>query len=280
MTDDDVFPMLHDGSTREEPWDHRYKPLAEILGCSIDDAADAFLFLEFPEYQTRHHLNIAKESISRFNKAIKPAQKLRDAVIDLTPDERQALIRSGTISLQQIDHLVAVLSGRANSLMDWYKNQDRRGGRVGATYTVAEGVRRAFRRNRRPITFGVSDDSPTTDFGRAVERTIAAFGIRSDWRDSAHEAWSKQRSIEMRLSRIEVMQRQRKNLAAKYVLFSESRFIIRHLDSSETPHMVQIYDRLDMSASPLTIDSGHFFAATPEATMAFESWAKELLLEK
>lgn len=84
----------------------------------------------------------------------------------------------------------------------------------------------------------------------------------------------------MRLSRIEVMQRQRKNLAAKYVLFSESRFIIRHLDSSETPHMVQIYDRLDMSASPLTIDSGHFFAATPEATMAFESWAKELLLEK
>lgn len=211
MTEPDVFPNLDDGSTHEEPWDHRFAPLAEILGCSIEEATDAFIGLEFPEYGTREHLNVVKDSVERHNRALRPAQKLAYYLRRLTAREKEHLRWAGAVTPEQVEHLSQVLSGQVDSLNGWYTGQDRTGGRNVAAHTIAEGVRRAFRRKRKRISYGESDGSPSTNFGRAVELTIAAFGVRADWAEPAHKAWLKQQDIGLRLGRLKATKQRRIN---------------------------------------------------------------------
>ena len=82
---------------------------------------------------------------------------------------------------------------------EWSTEHDRRGGRNPAAYIVAEGIRRVFRRQRWAVTFGQTEGFPSTNFGRAVEFSLRAFGLAANWRNPTSEAFKKQNAIEARL---------------------------------------------------------------------------------
>lgn len=272
MDENEIFPLLHDGSSKDEPWDHRFAPLAGHLGCSIDQVAQAFIGLEFPEYARSEHLDIVHSRVRTLNRAAAKAQDLLLELGDLPADAWEYLLFRGTVTLQQVEYLADALNNNGASLNDWYSGKNRRGGRNVAAYVVAEGTRRAFRRCRASITFGEADGHPSTAFGRAVEDTIAAFGIRSNWKGPTKEAWSKQRSIEQRLGRVHAYLTQRKNIAGKYPELDWDLVSFQTQGRDIQPGRVLIRLRDNSSHPYLTVDRKDFFKATDAALRKVQHW--------
>jgi hypothetical protein len=155
-----------------------------------------------PEWEVPRHLDAVKGNAKALNKAASHAVKLLESLRALSVEEEQDLRLRGCITPQQIEHLAAILRGDAADLMDWLKRRGRQGGRNPAPYLIAELVRRAFRRLRRPITFGEHDGGPSTDFCREVEAALGDFGIRAHWKDPSGAAHKKQQAIEHRRLRM------------------------------------------------------------------------------
>jgi hypothetical protein len=147
-------------------------------------------------------LDSVKGSAKALNKAASRAVKLLESLRALTVEDERDLILRGCVTIHQIEHLAAILRGDAENLEDWLKKRDRTGGRNPAPYAIAELVRRAFRRLRRPITFGEHDGGPSTDFCREVENALDDFGIRAHWKEPSGAAHKKQQAIEHRRLRM------------------------------------------------------------------------------
>jgi hypothetical protein len=164
---------------------------------------DAFRGLALPEWSTSEHLDILKLHAGTLNRAARCAEKLIELLGSDLPEEERAMLRSaGCISVEQLIHLRNTLEADASSYSDVLSapSMSRRGGRSPAIYEIAEGMRRLFRRLRKPISFGRNDYGlPTGDFCKGVEHAIGVFGIRKDWSGPAREAYEKQLRIKHRL---------------------------------------------------------------------------------
>lgn len=196
MIGENIFPVAAgDGC---EP----FRAIASRIRCDENDVHAAFNGLDFPEWDTPAHLDAVKKVTHSLNEASRHADNLLRAMRRLSQHEREDLIISGAVTFQQVEFLRDVLAGNASDLKSWSSRRYRGGGRNPAAYIVAEGIRRLFRRLRKPITFGIhSEGGPSTDFGRAVEYAIGAFGIHADWRRPTEEAANKQVKIRARLAR-------------------------------------------------------------------------------
>lgn len=96
---------------------------------------------------------------------------------------------SGGLSIPQIQNFIEALkvdqSQYENSILR------SRGGRRFDADTIAFGVGSLFEDLNLPITFGTmpTSDEPSTDFGKAVQFALQAFGIDSHWRNVAKRAF-------------------------------------------------------------------------------------------
>lgn len=192
-----IFPAAEDDGC--EPC----RQIANKLNCTEHEVIDAFSGLEIPEWSTPEHYEAVKISTLAINESARLAEKLIESLERLPSETREDLIISGAVSLYQIEYLAALLAEDAKSLEDWRKSRYS-GGRINpAAHIVAEGMRRLFRRRRKPITFGQADSGggPSTEFGRAVEFALAAFGVRANWLRAAEKAYQKQEAIQARRGR-------------------------------------------------------------------------------
>ncbi len=177
-----------------------YRAIAKHLGCEEDLVHRAFAGLGSPEWELPTHLDQVNATSHALNEAARHAENLWNSLRRISHDEREALTIAGTPTLQQIEFLRDTLAGNASDLKIWAKRRNRNGGRNPASYIVSEGMRRLFRRTRKTITFGNSfDGGPSTEFGRAVEFALGAFGIRADWRRPTQDAAEHQSRISGRL---------------------------------------------------------------------------------
>lgn len=155
-----------------------------------------------PEWETPNHLNAVKSATNELNRCAGYAESLLRPMKGLPNIDVENLRDAGTVTIEQISHLHAVLSGDANSLDTWRKQRNRAGGRNPGAYIVSEGIRRLFRKQRKPITFGqLPEGGPSTEFCRCVAQSLGDFGILSDWRGPARAAFDKQTAISGRLNR-------------------------------------------------------------------------------
>lgn len=194
MTLPPIFPAAEDDGCGA------YRAIAKHVGCSEDQVFDAFRGLGIPEWSTPEHFNVMKDHVFALNKAAQLAEKLFGAMRDLHPDALNSITQAGGSTIPQIEYLSSLLSGDAENLNDW-RNRRFEGGRSDPSAAiVAEGIRRLFRRLRRPITFGQADSggAPSTAFGKAVEFALSAFGLRANWRRAAERAFRKQEAVESR----------------------------------------------------------------------------------
>lgn len=192
---DEIFPAAID-----DAWEP-HRQIGERLECDEYLVRDCFRGLGVPEWESPAHLDKVRKATHSLNEAARHADNLLRAMHRLSQPERESLIVSGAVTFHQIEFLRDILSGDATDLKTWLSKRKRGGGRNPAAYIVAEGMRRLFRRLRRPITFGIhSEGGPSTDFGRAVEYAIGVFGIHADWRRPAEKAAGKQNGIKARLA--------------------------------------------------------------------------------
>lgn len=198
MTSEDVFPDVEEGGQALHAW----SIISLRQQCTDDDVMHAFKHLQTPEWSTPQHLDAVKKSAHSLNEAARHASNLITTLRRLRPGVLEQLVISGAVTIWQLEHLFRVLSDDAESLGAYSNQFSRKGGQNPAAYLVAEGMRRLFRRLRRPITHGLdSGGGPSTDFGRAVEHAIGAFGLRADWRRPAEGAIETQRKINTRYER-------------------------------------------------------------------------------
>jgi hypothetical protein len=149
------------------------------------------------------HLDATKDITNAFNEAARHAKNLHRSITLMTPPQRRELDVAGCVTSFQLEHLADVLAQDALNLKEWSRNSIRTGGRNPAAYAVASGVRRLFRRMRRPNTFGRNTDGgPSTYFGRTVQFTIGAFGVKVDWQGPTKKGREKQEEVNERFIRI------------------------------------------------------------------------------
>lgn len=190
-------PAIDDGC---EP----YRRIAKRWDVDEEIVSGVFRGLGLPEWAAREHLGFIKEHASELNRAARSIEKLVGLLNSFPQSERDLLVQSGCVTIYQLEHLHFKLTEDSSYFGGFLQKSEnsRRGGRNPATYIVAEGMRRLFRRLRKPITFGVTDSTlPSTDFCRAVEHAIGAFHIVADWRGPANEALDKQLQIQNRFHR-------------------------------------------------------------------------------
>ncbi len=183
-------------------WKDPFQLLAERLEVSEERVDAAFRGLGIPEWEDSRHLDVVNSNAALINRAATHARQLVERLSALPNEELDHLVFIGAPTIPQLEHLRDALSGDARQLKDWVKERDRTGGRNPAAHSVAEAVRRIFRRERREIKVGHDAGIPNTEFGLAVEAAIGVFGIVSNWRPPAEAAFKRQKSYEHRLLEI------------------------------------------------------------------------------
>lgn len=180
-----------------------YQQIADHLGFSVEDIYAAYSGLHVPEWVSSEHLDDIKATTHTLNAASRHASNLLSCLRKLSPEQRELLVRKASPTEYQIELLIVTASEDAKNLGAYMGKHDRKGGSNPAAKVVAEGTRRLFRRARLEIKYGQHPEGgPSTKFGAAVEFSLGAFGIRSDWRRAAESAFIKQRRITERLQRI------------------------------------------------------------------------------
>ncbi|QIE42636.1 hypothetical protein G5B39_12295 [Rhodobacteraceae bacterium SC52] len=204
----DIFPGADDDGC--EP----FRQIAKFTGCKEEEVYYSFRGIGVPQWITPEHIDAVQANTKAINNAARAARNLQDALNRLSRSDIETIIKHGGATPAQIAFLAANLEGWATDLTGWRAKQSRAGGKNPAAYAVAEGMRRLFRRLRRKITFGNHPDGgPSTDFSRAVEHAIGAFGIRAGWQLPAQRAWEKQSRINARLTRCRMdFERRERNL--------------------------------------------------------------------
>lgn len=192
---------------------HPTELIARHLRCDSDLVVTMIMGVGTPEWATTEHLQAVKDTTHQLNEAARHAANLNNSLMRLSENQRQFLMDAATVTPQQIGHLVAVLSDDAASLDLYGARFSRVGGRNPAAYIIAEGMRRLFRRLRRPITYGQHPGGgPSTDFGREMEFAFGAFGLKTDWRRPTEAAAQTQRLIQERLSKYLAEKQKREGL--------------------------------------------------------------------
>ena len=198
MTNPEIFPVTNDG------YSNAINDIAKFVGAESILVNHCISTSGEVEYDTPGHLDAVNGVTHSFNDAARHAKNLHRALTLMTPSQRKELIVAGCASMYQIEHLADVLTQDAKSLQDWSRSRIRTGGKNLAAYGMAKAMRHLFRRLRREVTFGQDQGGgPSTDFGKTVQFTIGAFGIKADWRRPAQHERDFQRQINERFHRVQ-----------------------------------------------------------------------------
>jgi len=194
---DELFPDVSELIFRA------HQSIAAEIGCSFDLVDNILGALPAPPWNSPDHLRRLGGTANLINEAARHARNLHRSMSRLGEAELSILRSTGAISLEQIEHLCLVLVDDALTLRTWHRERGKLSRKNLAAHDTAEGVRRIYRRLRRPITWGMRSDGdgPSTEFGRSVEHAIGAFGIAADWRRPTEAAYNKHHAIQNRHGR-------------------------------------------------------------------------------
>lgn len=126
--------------------------------------------------------------LERLQKASNYIVKAAGQLDKLSLGVRSSLLSGGGLTVAQLEAYQDLISNWANYLHG--EILDTRGGKNWDALIVAFNIAELFLNIKRKVTFGHVDGAPTTDFGRAVEFSLAEFGIEANWRSPAQKAAS------------------------------------------------------------------------------------------
>ena len=146
---------------------------------------------------------IAK-TVAAYANALKHLERFEEALTKLPDIER------GVFQIQK-DHwseaIPSLKEGLLSSMIVAQKRIGRGSGQGRANHkanAIAEFVAQVFEKLNRPITFGISghDNGPSTDFGKAVQKCLTIYNVRSAPKKTIHYA----RSITKPVAPLEVIE--------------------------------------------------------------------------
>ena len=178
----DVFPPS------ENDCDRPFRDIAQRLKCDIWDYDSCWEGLTYPIWSNPEHYQQMRDATSAYNKAARSAINLFDAMKSLSSNDRDSLFNAGLVTLPQIRKLAERLESNALQMTEEQKVDGRQSNRNIAAHNIGISIHRLFQKLGKPITWGITDGGPSTDYGRAVEYALAAFNIKADWRRPAQSA--------------------------------------------------------------------------------------------
>ena len=186
------------------------KRLANALSCSPELVRFVWQELKLDNFEDVQDVKQLTEISKTYGQMIKQTEKLKHLYGTLPEDERQRLnieaqLQGFVHGADKLEALLNVLIRELNELMAHREHVKERnpikGGKNPRADQLAELVARIFEETKRPITYGHREELPTTDFGRAVQKTIEICEAKlldtdeglylSNWRQPAHKAFVK-----------------------------------------------------------------------------------------
>ena len=196
MKSHDEAPKIFQSPKSENP----FFAIARHLDCE-EEIVSAILGRVYPpEWADARHLDDIKKNAHAANRLVRALEATAEAMAALSPDFREDLVGAGVVTLPQIQYALQRVNEDSKWLATVAGEFERTGGRNPGADLIAEGLRLLFQRLRRPVTWGIFEGHPTGEFCRAVEFSIAEFGIRAGWRGPADRAYRKHLTRQNRLS--------------------------------------------------------------------------------
>lgn len=187
--------------------------LADALNCKPNLVRSVCQELNLDNFENVHNIKELGGIINTYHQMIKLTDKLKAHYENLPEDERQRLqvearLLAYTEADNKIAHCLDTLSKELDSNVVHRQHiKDRNattGGKDPRADQLAELVARIFEETNQPVTFGHRENEPTTDFCRAVKKTLEICeatlldeGYKlhlSNWRQPAHKAFVNRRS--------------------------------------------------------------------------------------
>ena len=187
--------------------------LAEALVCKPELVRNVWQELQLDSFEDVHNIKQLAEIVKTYNQMKKLTNKLLELYESLPEEERQRLIVEAHLLNDAAgeNKLARALNSIKEELSNLINHRDHvkernpsKGGKDHKADQLAEFVAKIFEETNRPITYGHRDTEPTTDFGRAVQKTLEICEAKlldrdykihlSNWRQPAHKAFARRRS--------------------------------------------------------------------------------------
>lgn len=187
--------------------------LANSLNCTPKLVNSVWQELKLDNFEDVHNIKELNDITKTYHQMMKLIDKLKAHYNNLPEDERQRLqieahLLGNTEADDNIAHCLDTLSDELDSLVFHRQHVKGRnpttGGMDPRADQLAELVARIFEDTNQPITYGHRENEPTTDFCRAVKKTLEICEAKlldrdyklhlSNWRRPAHKAFVKRSS--------------------------------------------------------------------------------------
>ncbi len=194
--------------TKEIGFSVKEKLLAKTLNCEPQIVRSLWYQLKLDNFENIHNIKLIKEVSKTYAKMVELTQSLHKLYEKLPEDEKTRLLIQAQLLGQQtqennIEALLNDLNKELCGLLAHRKHVEERnpsrGGKDPRADQLAEFVACIFEASERPITYGHRENKPTTDFGRAVQKTLEicdAILLETDyniypsnWRQPAYKAF-------------------------------------------------------------------------------------------
>ena len=142
--------------------------LAELLACSPALVYQTWQELDLDSFDDPNEINNLKEAERIYRSAFKTLNRLNQRLGLLPAEEHDRLLVEGNPILEQMKAAALAfeeLHAHRKSVID---RNPRKGNQDARADQVAELVALIFISTNRRVTFGHSEQEPTTDYGRAV----------------------------------------------------------------------------------------------------------------
>lgn len=199
--------------TEEIRFSVKEKLLSQALNCQPKLIRSLWHETGLSSFDNFHDIKQFKEVSKTYNKMHELLARLRILHKNLPQDEKiRLLLQAKLIGQQAEGDVLEALLNSLNELLrgllgsrEYHANSSQiDGGKDPMANQLAEFVARVFEESGQTITYGHREDLPTTNFCRAVQKTIRICNsIRSDgidddslsnWRQPAHQAFLRRKS--------------------------------------------------------------------------------------
>ena len=172
--------------------------LAEYLGVTWEDVVNATMAAgPTATFGLPERRKMVVERAKNMGAALKACQKLIHHVSNFSQPEVFTMngghvgMYHQVIGLEELIELNDYLEWQLAQHNRWLEITPSKGGKNHEAHGLAEVVRQLFRHSGREITWGHNEGRPSTEFGRAVEFALSAYGCDAAWEAPTKAAWKR-----------------------------------------------------------------------------------------
>lgn len=177
------------------------KHLSRVLGCKADLVHSVWFELKLDNFENGNDIKELRQIVHKYEIMLGLLGKLSNVYSSIPDNEKSRLSVDGNRINSALNLLSKELAELQSHRKEVINRNPSQGGKDPRADQLAEFVAAVFERSNRPITYGIRDNAPTTDFCRAVQKTlqtcechVSEIGFKvypSNWRQPALKAYLK-----------------------------------------------------------------------------------------